>query len=145
MVRPCSAIPLLVVLVGLPLGGCASAWPIAARALAPSEQTVVSPPGEDGTQYLAVEGGPLSSPAGLRSRWGAVARQVCRGDYLTLSEAGVARRQGGVTRRRVHEGYLRCLLPGEREPGAGPTVADATQARPRRVRRANLARSRTAW
>lgn len=125
--------------------GCAAAWPVL-RELSRPDRTIVSPPGDDGTQYLAVEGGPLASPAGLRSRWKVVARQVCEGEYLELMEPTTSsRRSGGVTRSRVHEGYIRCLLPGEREPGAGPTVAEA-EAKPaprRRARRASLAR--TGW
>ena len=127
-------------------GGCSHAWPVL-RELARPEQTVVSPPGEDGTRYLAVEGGPLASPAALRSRWGVVARQVCEGEYIKLAESTASRRQGGTTRSRIHEGYIRCLLPDEREPGDGPTVAeaeaDASPKPPRRARRANLAR--TGW
>lgn len=130
----------LLALACLLAGGCAAAWPVV-RELSRPEQTVVSPPGADGTRYLAVEGGPLASARALRSRWNVVARQVCEGEYIKLAETSLARRSGGSTRGRVHEGYLRCLLPGESEPGAGPTVADAT-ASPRRARRANLARSR---
>lgn len=123
--------------------GCAAAWPVL-RELARPDQTVVSPAGEDGTRYLAVEGGPLASPAGLRSRWGVVARQVCEGDFMKLAESTASRRQSGITRSRIHEGYIRCLLPDENEPGPGPTVAEA-EAAPgpsRRDRRANLARAR---
>ncbi len=100
-----------------------------ARELARPEQTVVSPPGEDGTRYLAVEGSPLASAGAVRNRWRTVARQVCDGDYMKLSEASLSRRAGGVTRTRVHEGYIRCLLEGESERGAAPeapTIADAT-------------------
>lgn len=125
-------------------GGCAAATLPVLRELARPDRTVVSPAGEDGTRYLAVEGGPLASPAGLRSRWGVVARQVCEGDFMKLAESTASRRQGGLTRSRIHEGYIRCLLPGEQEPGPGPTVAEA-QAAPepsRRARRANLARTR---
>jgi hypothetical protein len=108
------------------------------------EQTVVSPPGVDGTRYLAVEGGPLASASALRSRWHVAARRVCGGEPITLSDASVSRRHGGVTRSRIHEGYIRCLLPDESEPGTGPTVADASATPPRRARRANLARARWA-
>ncbi|MCX4245256.1 hypothetical protein [Paraliomyxa miuraensis] len=113
---------------GLGSGGCAVAKPLVASAI-PSERTMVSPPGEDGTRYLAVEGGPLTSPRVLRSRWKATARRVCEGgEYQELSEASLARRQGGVTRTRTHEGYVRCLLPSEGEPGSvgAPTMADAS-------------------
>jgi len=140
-----SAGPLVAVVLVLLAGGCSHAWPVF-RELTRPDQTVVSPPGDDGTRYLAVEGGRLSSPAALRSRWGVAARQVCEGEYIKLAESTALRRQGGTTRSRIHEGYIRCLLPDEREPaGAGPTVADA-EARttpPRRARRANLAR--TGW
>ena len=126
-------------------GGCTAAALPVLRELARPDQTVVSPAGEDGTRYLAVEGGPLASPAGLRSRWGVVARQVCEGDFMKLAEFTASRRQSGITRSRIHEGYIRCLLPDEREPGAGPTIAEAEAApsSARRDRRANL--SRTRW
>lgn len=133
-------------LAGLALGGCA-AWPWVLREVTKPEQTTVSPAGEDGTRYLAVEGGPLASPAALRSRWNAVARQVCGGEYTRISDASMARRHAGVTRGRIHEGFIQCLLETS-EPGAGPTAEDATAKRPRRAprrdRRANLARTRWA-
>jgi hypothetical protein len=129
---------------GLLCAGCtAAAWPVL-RELTRPDQTVVSPPGEDGTRYLAVEGGRLSSPAALRSRWGVAARQVCEGEYIKLAESTALRRQGGTTRSRIHEGYIRCLMPEEHEPTrAGPTVveAEARPTPPRRARRANLART----
>jgi hypothetical protein len=126
-------------------GGCSAAALPVLRELTRPDQTVVSPAGEDGTRYLAVEGGPLASPAGLRSRWGVAARQVCEGDFMKLSEYTASRRQSGITRSRIHEGYIRCLLPGEQEPGAGPTMAEAeAPARSRRGRRANVARTRWA-
>lgn len=127
----------------LAAGGCA-ALPVA-RELARPEQTVVSPPGEDGTRYLAVEGGALASPAAVRNRWHIVARQVCGGEYMKLSDASLSRRASGLTQTRVHEGYIRCVLPGESEPGAtpkAPTAADATPPAQPRARRANLARNR---
>jgi hypothetical protein len=127
-------------------GGCAAATLPVLRELTRPDRTVVSPAGEDGTRYLAVEGGPLASPAGLRSRWGMAARQVCEGDFMKLAESTASRRQSGITRSRIHEGYIRCLLPDEQEPGPGPTVAEAqaTPASSRRDRRANLARTRWA-
>lgn len=107
--------------------------------IARPEQTMVSPAGEDGTRYLAVEGGPLSSPRTLRTRWNATARRVCQGDFQRLSDGGTTRRADGITRSRVHEGYIQCLLPGESEPGqpGGPTVEDAT-AKPSPGRRPRL-------
>jgi hypothetical protein len=129
------------------MGGCA-AWPVL-REVARPEQVVVSPPGEDGTRYLAVEGGGLASPSAVRSRWNVVARQVCGGELMKLSEASLSRRQGGLTRTRIHEGYIRCLLPDEAEPGSkpeAPTLADANAPnRSRRARRASLARTRGRW
>lgn len=145
MVRPSLAriarAALALLVVGPLASGCAAAWPVL-RELSRPDRTIVSPPGDDGTQYLAVEGGPLASPAGLRSRWAVVARQVCEGEYVKLMESTASRRSDGVTRSRVHEGYIRCLLPDEREPGAGPTQAEAEAkpSSPRRGRRANLAR-----
>ncbi|MCA9649075.1 MAG: hypothetical protein H6712_15890 [Myxococcales bacterium] len=133
MLRPATALPCLVALCGM-LGGCARALPLLTQ-LARPDQTVVSPPGEDGTRYLAVEGGPLSTSRALRSRWNATARRVCEGEFQRLGDDGSARRAMGVTRSRVHEGYIQCLMPSEVEPGqpGAPTMADASpRSAPRR-------------
>lgn len=115
-------------MLALATSACATmpAWPLLAQA-ANSNETIVSPPGEDGTRYLSVEAGPLASPRRLRSRWNATARRVCEGDYQPLSETAAARRASGIVRARIHEGYFQCVLPGEEEPGTpgAPTADDA--------------------
>lgn len=115
--------------------GCAEAIPLLTHVARPDTVTA-SPPGEDGTRYLAIEGGPLSSARTLRTRWSATARKICRGEVQRLSESATTRRAAGVARARIHEGYFQCLLPDESEPGApgAPTVAEATAQTPRRPR-----------
>lgn len=111
--------------------GC-SALPLLPH-LAHPDRTEVSPPGEDGTRYVMVEGGRFSSPRALERRWRATVRRTCDGESQEVSEAGYARRQGGIVRRRVHEGYVRCLLPDGAEPSTSPdapTVADARASTP---------------
>lgn len=127
---------LLLLALALAVGGCASAVPLLlSEAMRPDEVTI-SPAGEDGTRYLAVEGGPLSSARTLRTRWNATARKVCDGEFQRLSDAGTTRRADGITRSRIHEGFVQCLLPGDSEPGraGGPDLADAT-AKPSPTRR----------
>ncbi|MCA9712210.1 MAG: hypothetical protein KDK70_40615, partial [Myxococcales bacterium] len=97
-------------LVATPLG-CA-AVPYLPQAMAPSERTEVSPPGEDGTRYVMVEGGRFTAPRTLKRRWAATVRQTCDGESMELSQASSVRRQGGIVRSRIHEGYVRCLLEG---------------------------------
>lgn len=124
-------------LVGLAASGCGAVMPVFANALTHPDRTVVSPAGVDGTRYLAVESGPLTSPGALRTRWKATARQVCEGDYMRLSDASLSRQQAGVTRTRIHEGYVRCLLPGEQGPSdapSAPTMADAPPDSPANAR-----------
>ncbi len=121
--------PGLLGLVGLLLPACA-AIPVLQH-LARPERTTVSPPGEDGTRYLAVEGGPLASARTLKARWRSTAHKVCGGEYQPLFEGSSERRQAGVVQARVHEGYVQCVLPDGSEPGqpGSPTVADAEEAR----------------
>ncbi len=111
------------------LTGCVEALPVLQH-LARAPETTVSPAGEDGTRYIAVEGRRLTSPRTLRGRWNRTARETCAGEYQTLSDSGASRRQGGVVRSRIHEGYIRCLAPDGSEPSVeGPTVEDATARR----------------
>ncbi|MEM9457131.1 MAG: hypothetical protein AAGF11_23335 [Myxococcota bacterium] len=113
--------------------GCA-ALPLLPLA-APTDRTEISPPGEDGTQYVMVEGGRLTSAKLLERRWKSTVRQTCEGEAMELSQSSYARRQGGIVRSRIHEGYVRCVLPSEAEPGASPrapTAAEATASKPTR-------------
>jgi len=117
------------------LGGCA-ALPLL-RHVPKGDQTTISPADEDGTRYISVEGGPLSSARSLHTRWKNTARQACEGDYQLISESGSARRHNGIIRSRTHEGFIQCLLPDGSEPGApqAPTMAEATTPSPRLGRR----------
>lgn len=124
--------------------GCA-ALPLLPLAT-PTDRTEISPPGEDGTQYVMVEGGRLTSAKILERRWKTTVRQICDGDAMELSQSSYARRQGGIVRHRIHEGYVRCVLPSGSEPGASPNAPTAAEAtapkpsqpdRPRRRRRAS--------
>ncbi len=127
-------------------GACAEALPLASQ-LTQGPQTTVSPAGVDGTRYLAVETGRLTGARAVASRWRRTAHQVCDGDYQTLSDAGSTVRRGGVIRSRIHEGYIRCILPAGDEPDAnGPSVADAkpTTPQPARARRRPRAVARNA-
>ncbi|MEM7152883.1 MAG: hypothetical protein AAF799_08570 [Myxococcota bacterium] len=126
------AVPALVGLLSAS-GGCAAAPAIPLlQHVAQPDKTIVSPPGEDGTRYLSVEGGPLITPRRLQARWNATARKVCEGDFQPLSGDTVTRTANGVTKARIHEGFFQCILPGEVEPGipGTPTAADATAAAP---------------
>ncbi len=99
------------------------------------DTVTVSPMGEDGTRYLEVEGGPLSSDASVRNRWKMTARRICQGDYTEITESGHTQRSAGIARRRIHEGYIQCLEAEPTEPSTSPdapTVADATDDGPTR-------------
>lgn len=99
------------------------------------DTVTVSPMGEDGTRYLEVEGGPLSSDASVRNRWKVTARRVCQGDYVEIAESGHTQRTAGIARRRIHEGYIQCVEAEPVEPSTSPdapTVADATKTGPKR-------------
>ena len=125
------AVPALVGLLSAAPGCASPAIPLLQQVAHP-DSTTVSPPGEDGTRYLAVEGGPLTTPRRLKTRWNSAARKVCEGDFQRLSETTGTRTANGMTKARIHEGFIQCILPGEVEPGApgSPTAADATAAAP---------------
>lgn len=138
MIRPLLALTALTL-----VSGCA-AWPAlpVLQSIAQPERATVSPPGTDGTRYLAVESGPLSSPGTLRRRWAATARRVCEGEYTKIAEATGTRKSNGITKARIHEGYIQCVLPGEQEVDpAGPTADDATRTAAKRPSRARGARA----
>lgn len=115
--------------IGLTTSGCA-AWPLLLQQAARPrpDTTTVSPAGEDGTRYVAVEGGRLTSDARLRSRWSSTSRRVCEGEFLEIARSSHTQRQAGVARRRVHEGFIRCVGAEPQEPSrspSAPTMADA--------------------
>jgi hypothetical protein len=75
---------------------------------------------EDGSKYVRVEGGMLSSRDGLSRQWKGAAKRACDGEYQVLSDAGFERRKAGVVVARTHEGYVRCILPDlEDAPASG--------------------------
>jgi hypothetical protein len=65
---------------------------------------------EDGSQYVRVDGGVLSSEAGITREWKRAAEKTCDGEYMVLSDAGFERKKYGVTVSRTHEGYVKCIV-----------------------------------
>ena len=66
---------------------------------------------EDGSKYVRVEGGALSSRDQLARQWKGAAKRACDGEYMVLSDAGFERRKAGIVVARTHEGYVRCIIP----------------------------------
>lgn len=98
------------------------------RAPAEPESVVVTPPAEDGTRYVAVQGDGMSSPQVLARQWKREAKKVCDGDYVLINdEPGHTRRRGMVT-ARMHEGFIRCMIENE-EVGGTPERATAKNTR----------------
>lgn len=113
----------LVPLLLLILAGCTIS-----RAPAEPESVVVTPPAEDGTRYVAVQGDGMASPNVLARQWKREAKKACEGDYVLINdEPGQTRRRGLVT-ARMHEGFIRCMIEGE-EIGGAPKRANAKNAR----------------
>ena len=140
MPSPRTVVPWCLMVCLGPLG-CA-ALPVLQHVARPDTVTV-SPMGEDGTRYLEVEGGPLSSEASVRNRWKVTARRICQGDYIEITESGYTQRTAGIARRRFHEGFIQCVQAEPTEPSTSadaPTLADATDAGP--TRRAKRTRRR---
>lgn len=113
----------LVPLLLLILAGCTIS-----RAPAEPESVTVTPPAEDGTRYVAVQGDGMSSPQVLARQWKREAKKACEGEYVLINdEPGQTRRSGLVT-ARMHEGFIRCMIEGE-ELGGTPKRATAKNAR----------------
>ena len=87
----------------------------------------VSPRAEDGTRYLSVHAPRRMAPQTLARRWDRAATEACEGDYLLLSETQFEQRTAGVVSGRTHEGYVRCVLPGEVDDAA-PSEVEAEKA-----------------
>lgn len=68
-----------------------------------------SVPAEDGSRYVSVEGGALSTRQTIARRWKTAAYDACDGDYVVLSDAAFERRRLGVVERRIHEGFVSCV------------------------------------
>lgn len=93
------------------------------RAPAEPESVVVTPPAEDGTRYIAVQGDGTTSPQMLARQWKREAKRACDGDYVLINdEPGQTRRRGLVT-QRLHEGFVRCMIEDE-EIGGSPQRAN---------------------
>ncbi|MBL4684312.1 MAG: hypothetical protein JKY37_06965 [Nannocystaceae bacterium] len=104
---------LIVWTVALGLSGCVSLS--VKRKPADDDSVQVSPPGEDGTRYVAISSGRRTAPATLKRKWTRVASAACDGDYVLMSEGQSAQRRAGVITGRTHEGFVRCLIPAQVE------------------------------
>ncbi|MBV1862702.1 MAG: hypothetical protein KUG77_30045 [Nannocystaceae bacterium] len=113
----------IVSLLLLAVAGCSIS-----QAPAEPESVVVTPPAEDGTRYVAVQGDGMSSPQVLARQWKREAKKACEGDYVLINdEPGQTRRRGMVT-ARMHEGFVRCMIENE-ELGGTPKRATAKNGR----------------
>lgn len=77
---------------------------------------------EDGSQYVRVDGGVLSTEAGLVREWKRTADKACDGDHMVLSDASFERKKAGIVVSRTHEGYVRCIVG---DPDPSPSKGDA--------------------
>ncbi len=102
-----------VVLALVGLSGCISLS--LKRKPAPDDSVQVSPPGEDGTRYVAVRSGRRTPPASLERKWTRAATAACEGDYLLMSDGQSEQRKAGIITARTHEGFVRCLMPAQSE------------------------------
>ncbi len=94
------------------------------RTPAEPESVVVTPPAEDGTRYVAVQGDGLSSPQVLARQWKREAKRACEGDYVLINDEPGHTRRGGLVTQRMHEGFIRCMIEDE-ELGGTPNAASA--------------------
>src|SRR5688500_3669229 len=80
--------------------------------LRPKEQATepIVAASEDGSQYVRVDGGVLTTRDGLLREWKRAAEKACDGDYMVLSDAAFERKKAGVVVSRSHEGYVRCIV-----------------------------------
>ena len=91
----------------------------------------VSPPGEDGTRYVA---GRRTQVPALKRKWARVATKACEGDYQLMSEGTSESKRAGFVTSRMHEGFVRCMLPSEAEPDS-EQEGDKREAAERRTAR----------
>lgn len=113
----------LVPLLLLILAGCTFS-----RTPAEPESVIVTPPAEDGTRYVAVQGDGMSSPQVLARQWKREAKKACEGDYVPINDAPGQTRRSGLVTARMHEGFIRCMIEGE-ELGGTPKRATAKNGR----------------
>ena len=101
-----------VVLVALLAGsGCVT---VTLSRTPPADDSVtVSPPGEDGARYVGVRSGRSTGAVALKRRWTKTATQACEGEFIAVSDGASETRRAGVVVARMHEGFVRCLLPSE--------------------------------
>ena len=103
--------------VALLLIGCSFRPSLTVRRDEKPEEPLVAA-SEDGSQYVRVEGGVLSTADGMLRDWKRAAERACDGDYMVLSDAAFERKKAGVVVARSHEGYVRCIV-GDPERLAG--------------------------
>lgn len=120
------------------LTGCIS---ITLRPQSSEPVVEVSPRAEDGTRYLSVHAPRRMAPQTLQRRWSRAATEACEGDYLLLSETQFEQRTAGVVSGRTHEGYVRCILPGEADDAA-PSEAEAQNTKGNGQKASTIRRSR---
>jgi hypothetical protein len=97
------------------------------RAPAEPESVVVTPPAEDGTRYIAVQGDGMTPPQVLARQWKREAKRACDGDYVLINdEPGHTNRRGIVT-QRLHEGFVRCMIEDEEIGGTPKRAAPKAQ------------------
>lgn len=107
------AVRLLAILVAISASGCISVS--LQRKPTADDSIEVSPPGEDGTRYVAVRSGRRTRADALERKWTRVATQACEGDYVLMSDGSSEQRRAGVLTSRTHEGFVRCLMPAQAE------------------------------
>jgi hypothetical protein len=113
----------LVPLLLLALAGCTIS-----RAPVEPESIVVTPPAEDGTRYVAVQGDGMSSPQVLARQWKREAKKACEGDYMLINDEPGQTRRAGLVTARMHEGFVRCMIENE-ELGGTPKQANVKRRR----------------
>lgn len=101
-------------IVALLLIGCSVRPSLTLRRDEKPDDTLVAA-SEDGSQYVRVEGGVLSTSDGLLREWKRAAEKACGGEYMVLSDAAFERRKAGVVIGRSHEGFVRCIV-GDPDP-----------------------------
>ena len=114
----------LVALILLALGSCT----IQRATPAEPENVTVTPPAEDGTRYIAVQGDGMTPPQTLARQWKRAAKKACDGDYVVINDEPGAKRRSGVVTERMHEGFVRCMIEDE-EIGGDPGRSTAKHER----------------
>jgi hypothetical protein len=103
------------------LAGCALPPLLTSSRLAKTNEPIVAA-AEDGSQYVRVDGGVLSTEAGLVREWKRTADKACDGEHMVLSDASFERKKAGIVVSRTHEGYVRCIVG---DPDPSPSKRDS--------------------